>query len=49
MGRMNLVQFHPSYAYEDFVRGFRPKNTDSGQVGFTLQDGPLITRRGEGA
>ena len=42
VGRMNLVQFHPSYAYEDFVRGFRPKSADSGQVGFTLQDGPLL-------
>ena len=41
-GRVTIVQFHPSYAYEDFVRGFRPKSTESGQVGFTLQDGPLL-------
>jgi len=41
-GRVTFVQFHPSYAYEDFVRGFRPKSTDSGQAGFTLQDGPLL-------
>ena len=40
--RVTIVQFHPSYAYEDFVRGFRPKSTESGQVGFTLQDGPLL-------
>ena len=35
---VTLVQFHPSYAYEDFVQGFRP-NAD-GQ-GFELRDGPL--------
>ena len=41
-GRVTFVQFHPSYAYEDFVRGFRPKITESGQSGFSLQDGPLL-------
>lgn len=40
--RITLVQFHPSYAYEDFVRGFRPTITEGGQAGFTLQDGPLL-------
>ena len=40
--RVTLVQFHPSYAYEDFVRGFRPSIADSGQGGFELRDGPLI-------
>ena len=39
--RVRLVQFHPSYAYEDFVQGLRPKLTD-GAPGFELRDGPLI-------
>ena len=32
---IEMVQFHQSYAYEDFVQGYRP--TDSG--GFELRDG----------
>lgn len=39
--RMQLVQFHPSYAYEDFFEGYRPTLTESGQPGFALQAGPL--------
>ena len=39
--RVTLVQFHPSFAYEDFVRGFRPTLKD-GKAGFELQDGPLL-------
>ncbi len=41
--RVTLVQFHPSYAYEDFVQGYRPTLTAAGQAGFTLRDGPLVT------
>ena len=40
--RVALVQFHPSYAYEDFVQGYRPSLTDLGQAGFELKDGPLL-------
>ena len=36
--RIETVQFHQSYGYEDFVRGYRP--TDAG--GFDLQDGPFL-------
>lgn len=35
---VELVQFHPSYAYEDFVEGFRPV---LGKEGFTLRPGVL--------
>ena len=40
--RVTLVQFHPSYAYEDFVQGFRPTLSDDGQAGFELRNGPLL-------
>jgi 5-methylcytosine-specific restriction enzyme B len=40
-GDVQLVQFHPSYAYEDFIEGYRPHITSSGQPGFRLADGPL--------
>jgi DNA polymerase III delta prime subunit len=37
----HFVQFHASFDYEDFVRGFRPRLGQSGQVGFALEDGPF--------
>lgn len=39
--RVRLVQFHPSYSYEDFFEGYRPYETDAGQPAFELQPGPL--------
>ena len=39
--RVRLVQFHPSYAYEDFVQGHRPVLQD-GRPGFALRNGPLL-------
>lgn len=39
--RVTLVQFHPSYTYEDFVQGFRPRLSE-GTAGFDLRNGPLV-------
>jgi hypothetical protein len=43
--RVELVQFHPSYAYEDFVEGYRP----SGANEFSLSDGPIKRLASEAA
>ncbi|MFE0415131.1 DUF4357 domain-containing protein [Streptomyces tendae] len=40
--QVKLVQFHPSYAYEDFFEGFRPKeDVETRKVDFRLTAGPL--------
>lgn len=40
--QVKLVQFHPSYAYEDFFEGFRPReDPDTREVAFRLTAGPL--------
>jgi 5-methylcytosine-specific restriction enzyme B len=39
-GNVRLVQFHPSYTYEDFFEGYRPLVED-GKAAFDLVDGPF--------
>ena len=41
-GAVKLVQFHPSFTYEDFFEGFRPRQQDSGgALTFELTPGPF--------
>ena len=39
-GRYEFVQFHPSFTYEDFIEGIKPKGvTPDGNIKFELVDG----------
>lgn len=40
-GASRIVQFHPSYTYEDFFEGYRPRSDASGHLGFELIGGAL--------
>ncbi|MEO3807276.1 AAA family ATPase [Nonomuraea sp. B1E8] len=38
---VKLVQFHPSFTYEDFIEGFRPQQGSGGTISFALTAGPF--------
>ncbi len=41
-GRNELVQFHPAYAYEDFVQGIRPFTNKNGILSYQMQPGRFV-------
>lgn len=41
-GFVELVQFHPSYAYEDFIQGLRPEIREDGTLGYRLVPGRFL-------
>ncbi len=41
-GFVDLVQFHPAYAYEDFVQGIRPQARDDGGLSYPVVPGRFL-------
>ena len=41
-GFWELVQFHPGYAYEDFIQGIRPKARPDGKLDYPLVPGRFL-------
>lgn len=42
-GTTDLIQFHPAYAYEDFMQGIRPKSDGNGGVSWVLEKGRFLS------
>ena len=38
-GKLDLVQFHPSYSYEDFVQGIKPTTNADGSISYQVKNG----------
>jgi hypothetical protein len=41
-GFVELVQFHPAYAYEDFIQGIRPQPREDGGLAYPLVPGRFL-------
>ncbi len=41
-GFRELIQFHPAYAYEEFIQGIRPRRTETGELTYELQEGRFL-------
>ncbi|BBA70622.1 McrB family protein [Geobacter sulfurreducens] len=41
-GFIDFIQFHPAYAYEDFMQGIRPKPTGTGGLSYPLVPGRFL-------
>ncbi|HRA49361.1 MAG TPA: AAA family ATPase, partial [Thermomicrobiales bacterium] len=41
--RIEIVQFHQSYGYEDFVQGIRPTTAEGGGLSYNVQPGIFLT------
>lgn len=38
-GQLELVQFHPSYSYEDFIQGIKPSPGEEGGISYNISNG----------
>lgn len=41
-GFYELIQFHPAYAYEDFIQGIRPQSDNNGNLSYPMVAGRFI-------
>jgi 5-methylcytosine-specific restriction enzyme B len=39
---IEFITFHPAYAYEDFIEGYRPTTAENGATSFELRDGVFL-------